>query len=480
MPRYLHNQIQDYVVEVLRHYGFDARKEYWVGDVRFDVAGKCAQGGVCRGLSIAVEVSATSDLAREIDRLMRSGFDLKFVVSLKPYEPPATIGDVKVVRVEEFESALRRALEVPPSYPTFRSRPSEFRPLSRSLDEFKETLRRAGLHELLGPSLELILKVHALGEVPTKVVRLHLWSQQEFTTYYEDFKVVETLRQMGVIGEGSRGTYADGKVFLASLLKRGEEIAQQLAISRIYELREEIGSIVDKYGPIIPFLVATSNPISIEATSYRKALERGRLWSHSWAYELARRCGLPIEVTIFTQVTTYLPRVHSTCIKLLEEFAGLGLAFKGESYGSGGQFIGEKMGLIPELADLIVEEVRDEALRALEGGGLLRRVNEVVAAYHIGDHSIRRVELSQQDYERLLAKLGVSTDGLESLFGRLHSKGATSKLLDDPPFVIVLDKELLIEELAKMLEELEGRLLREGVIEEAPKSACIGLGPPSA
>ena len=90
---------------------------------------------------------------------------------------------------------------------------------------------------------------------------------------------------------------------------------------------------------------------------------------------------------------------------------------------------------------------------------MLRKLNIIIAIYRIGDRSARGVPLGQEDYTKLLMKLGVSVKELEDYVRMLHSKGATSALLEKPPFIIVLDKDLFVKELAKALRELEEKLL---------------------
>ena len=87
MSYYDHGAVQNYIASLLRHYGFNSRKEVWISrEDRVDVAGWCVNKNICKGLSIAVEVSKTSDLAKDLDKLRRAKFDLKFIIMLKPYD----------------------------------------------------------------------------------------------------------------------------------------------------------------------------------------------------------------------------------------------------------------------------------------------------------------------------------------------------------------------------------------------------------
>lgn len=98
---YDHGAIQDYVVNLLRYYGFDARKEVWVGlEERVDVAGRCVHNDLCKGCSVAVEVSRTSDLAKDLSKLNKASYDLKFIILLKPYKEMPPISGVHVVKPE--------------------------------------------------------------------------------------------------------------------------------------------------------------------------------------------------------------------------------------------------------------------------------------------------------------------------------------------------------------------------------------------
>ncbi|MCY0868201.1 MAG: hypothetical protein OWQ48_03100 [Desulfurococcus sp.] len=94
-----HAAAQDYVVSLLRYYGFDARKEVWISGGRIDIAGRCVNRDLCKSYSVAIEVSRTSDLAKDLDRLSKASYDLKFVVLLKPYgELPSIFGNIWITR----------------------------------------------------------------------------------------------------------------------------------------------------------------------------------------------------------------------------------------------------------------------------------------------------------------------------------------------------------------------------------------------
>ena len=115
-----HEEAKKYVMAVLRHYGFNVKPEYWImdGRRRIDCAGWCADENLCGHHTVGIEISKTSDLAKDIETLSHTTFDLKFIVLLKPYEVHH-IEDFFVVRLELFENTLRNVLKIPKDYPVY-------------------------------------------------------------------------------------------------------------------------------------------------------------------------------------------------------------------------------------------------------------------------------------------------------------------------------------------------------------------------
>jgi len=88
---YEHDDIKEFILKLLNYCGVIVRSEVRVGDRVFDVLA-CYEGRVS-----CVEVSKSSDLAKDLDSLRRASCDSKFIVWLKPYEPPEHIDDVRII-----------------------------------------------------------------------------------------------------------------------------------------------------------------------------------------------------------------------------------------------------------------------------------------------------------------------------------------------------------------------------------------------
>jgi len=115
---YGHDDVKELVLRILNYYGVAARSEVRVGDRVIDVVGHYGDKTLC------IEVSRSSDFAKDLDSLRRSGCDLKLIVWLKPYEKPERVEDVWIASPEEFESLLRHLLKVPLSRPRYPEMPS--------------------------------------------------------------------------------------------------------------------------------------------------------------------------------------------------------------------------------------------------------------------------------------------------------------------------------------------------------------------
>ena len=115
----VHESWKDEVKGILEYYEFDVKKEYILpSGERIDVVGWCNREKPWRGKSVAVEIEKTSPLEKDVDKLRRSGFDLKFVIRFTRKDLPAEVGDVTIVYPpRSFENILRLMLKVPPTYP---------------------------------------------------------------------------------------------------------------------------------------------------------------------------------------------------------------------------------------------------------------------------------------------------------------------------------------------------------------------------
>ena len=117
----LHEFWKDEVKKILEHYGFDVKKEYPLrSGERIDVVGWCNRELPWKGKSVAIEVEKTSPLEKDVDKLRKSKFNLKFVIRFTTKDLPADVGGILIVYPpREFENLLRLILNVPPTYPIY-------------------------------------------------------------------------------------------------------------------------------------------------------------------------------------------------------------------------------------------------------------------------------------------------------------------------------------------------------------------------
>jgi len=195
---YEHDDVKNFIVKLLNYYGVAARSEVRVVDRVLDIVGHYGDRKLC------IEVSKSSDLAKDLDSLKRAGCDLKFIVWLKPYEKPDRIEDVWITSPEEFESLLRLLLNVPlskPRYPEALLTPqleiTGKDPLAELTEFEKFIVEELGLPNLLEPVEEFLLKVYALYKVKTEHVIIPYGSTEMSVTSFEDPQNREFIGSVG-------------------------------------------------------------------------------------------------------------------------------------------------------------------------------------------------------------------------------------------------------------------------------------------
>lgn len=84
---FTHSDYQKAVERVLTHYGFNVWLGYWIftdGEVgRLDVYGRCVRSKVCGDATLAVEISRSSRLEKDINRVYKSKAKYGFVLAIK-------------------------------------------------------------------------------------------------------------------------------------------------------------------------------------------------------------------------------------------------------------------------------------------------------------------------------------------------------------------------------------------------------------
>lgn len=449
-----HDVVKDYIDKLFKYYGVDSRKEVIIGNRRIDNVGYYG------GKSICVEISKSSPLQKDLDSLLESGCDYKFIIWCKPEKKPADIiKDIWIVSsLKEFEYILRSLLKVDISKPPYPVAPPI--PIKgwkyRSFEDFKDLMESLGLSNLFEPVKVLLLKMLALGEIEIEYIKYSPYSEKpEIMRSLENPEAIAILKQLGLISERSRGTYLDGKTFTASLVEEGKDLAHIIAQHEVENNKEFIEGIIKKHGIIISFIA-----------SYNKG---SRLWMGNDNYlEAAENLGWGILESVeqlnlgtlgplrdaeapplhnFLVHAIFLPRINKLCTSFMREFKEKYLAF--ESKG--------EIRLVPELCELIIKNVRDKAIDRLKN--IVGKFNTLSMLYTLAAASYRRIKMDKGYKQKLMQILSINEDELISLTQELHEKGVTSKLIEDTPFIVVLNWGKFLEILGEKLKEIEEEII---------------------
>ncbi len=203
-----HGDAQKYIVATLRHYGFNAKSEYNVEGAgrRIDCAGWCADEKLCDSHSIGIEISRTSDLAKDISSLAKTSFDLKFIISLKPYGQLPHPEGYYIVEPDLFENALRSILGVPKDYPLYS-------PIYARQEVNLETIRKYATEILreIGKNPQEIVSTSEFEEITKEILEIYRDTQtfsgiEEMKQDLEDIlrNRYEFMKSASVVGNKRR------------------------------------------------------------------------------------------------------------------------------------------------------------------------------------------------------------------------------------------------------------------------------------
>ena len=265
----VHEFWKDEVEKILEYYGFDVKKEYILpSGERIDVVGWCNREKPWRGKSVAVEIEKTSPLEKDVDKLRRSGFDLKFVIRFTRKDLPAEVGDVTIVYPpRSFENILRLMLKVPPTYPV-RPSLSEAPVLEPKPQRLAELLESVGLGDLTPRVEEALLRLylaHPHG-LPLRVGSQRPSGAIEFT---ETSDIVPQVRSIlnGLelaLEHPVGGTYKTGRIWKFYLTDKGLELGREISLLKLREREALLKSLVKDFNPKLTFTACISFGTYIE------------------------------------------------------------------------------------------------------------------------------------------------------------------------------------------------------------------------
>jgi hypothetical protein len=242
-----HSEIEDYLKSLLEYYDFSTKKEYWISPHdRIDLYAESSSFN----LRIGIEVSRTSDIRRDAEKLAKTNFDLVFIIVDNPsYEGKIEIGgrDIPIVYYDNFEGELRKILRISPTAPRFGSLSSWIRKIemvrkprtyaeasiSEGLLWLESSLEKMGLNQFIYDVKNLLAKLYICKEIV---------SAYSSGLGYEnaiDPKLLNILKNLGLAIEEARGSGELRKYFL-HLTNLDRIVARDIILERIDECRAEL------------------------------------------------------------------------------------------------------------------------------------------------------------------------------------------------------------------------------------------------
>ena len=461
----LHEFWKDEVKKILEHYGFDVKKEYPLqSGERIDVAGWCNREKPWRGKSVAVEIEKTSPLEKDVDKLRRSGFDLKFVVRFTMKELPAEFGDVIIVYpARSFENILRLMLKVPPTYP-MSPRLSEALIQEPKPQRLAELLESLGLGDLTPKVEDALLKLylaHPYG-LSVRVGRQRPSGVIEFTETSDiEPQVRSILYGLELASElAVRGTYETGRVWELYLTDRGLEFGREVLLLRLRERDALLKSLIKDFNPKLIFAACigfgtevrkdrAEIATGIEEDPYLSSLDDAFFKSEhepSDKKRLLEKFHISEPLHLYACYLANLPAIRRTISSYYERLLDAGLAEKISRY----EF-GDVITTSPEMIEAMLRQVLESGLPDNEE---VRMLNKIALVWRLrkGDYRIGEIEFLD-----LLASHGIGIDELKEELNALNKRKATSKYMDkagEKPFIVV-DEGRLKEYILNKLKEVE-------------------------
>ena len=464
----LHSEIQNYLKALLEHYDFVAEKERYISPTeRIDLYGHSNS----HNKTIGIEITLTSDARKDAERLARYGFDLAYIITDNPkYETKMTYHgrDVPIVHYNRFESELRRALNISPSFPRFGSfeewatKPKLIEPTfaESRLEKFIQVLKSSGLDEFVEDVVNLIGMLYITKEVSSMyrdpitydVTRYGGKTKRPQYEVVIDPKIINILKSFGLIFEEARGSGKLRKYFI-SLTDKGKEIGKEIIVNRINTHSRELDCIIKEFGKMSA-IIATGT-LERYAKEYVLRLDlsnRNDLFDHLAMYATGRVIDHTVDRTIVThgykvelkygrkqEIHPLLSLIshfiaYYNYDKTMEFFSRLeemGLAYEVPVYDSRAQFTGNEVrGPVEVFEYIFSREPLIESNEVFDFGAL----TVLLALSRVKDPKVAR-----EEFEEFTKYYEIPPDKIREILDRLNSLGITSKYIELPessPFLI--------------------------------------------
>jgi|GEM_PF-4597266 len=489
-----HSEVQDYLKALLEYCDFVVEKEHYISpSERIDLYGHSKS----LNKTIGIEITFTSDVRKDAERLARFGFDLTYIVVDNPtYEGKIEYHGkvIPIVHYNSIESELRRALNISPTFPRFgafeewKIKSPKLGPTfaKGKLDEFRQILKSSGLDEFVKDAENLIGMLYTVKETPSvyrdpvafDIIRYGGKTNGPQYKAVIEPKILSILRGFGLVHEEVRGSKELRKYFIY-LIDKGKELGREIIASRISihsnELKnfiEEFGKMaivigigtVDRFGGDLLMKLKVGEIVEDKDLTSLLRLYSDRKVREGKNYdEITRKLCSEIDFKDIISkridsIRGLHPLISSLCHflvyckyneskKFFEKLEDLGLAFEVPKYGSYGQYFGNEIRAPIEVAEFILNNTKisfdDE---------LLQEFGALMVIYNTGQ--IKHIQTARERFEDYLRFYEIPIGILKQILDELNKSKLTSKYIELPdsgPFLI-LDE-------SKFEEIVKGRLI---------------------
>jgi len=433
-----HTDYQKAVEKLLIYYGFSTWHEFWIpidGEMgRLDVYGSCARSDLCDKTTVAVEISRSSRLEKDINRVYKSRATYGFVLAIKLIEIPPVAGrNIFVVRsLSEFENKLREVLKISEDYPRITPRIIEEVPIPK-YNNLDEAFERFNIPVNLRERARKLL-LHAYTTCYDLYVDNENWdpSMPAERKYFvvgdkEAFNILHQLDVVDLVRDSPARTY---KVYVKDI-----QIAKIEAERYIDQVEKELEKVINRYGwevALITVVVQGREWLGIGDEPL--FIEPPNEWSSYFAEqkELLNRA--------IVALGALRPVLKDRYQKFWEDLKRLGLAFSCRG----------TLSLLPEAAWIMLKFIQDKIAEFIKNEGLIRDLASLNMLYNYFPLYIDQDKISR--FLETLSRLGLRLDDLEKASHDLYVKGITSRFTKDhPPYIIIYDekrfKESIIEKI---------------------------------
>ena len=448
-PYFTHRDYQEAVSKILTHYGFITQLEYWIfarGEFRrLDVYARCGRRDLCDDITVAVEISISSSLDKDIHVVYASNTRYGFVLALKPAIVPSLQGEniYIVTSLEELEDKIRELLKVLEDYPRITPRViSEVpRPTYRDLDEAFEAFKVPT--ELRGRARRLLL--HAYTTCYDLYVDNEWWqpgmpSEKEYFVVGDE-AAFNVLRQIGLVNLVRDSRSRSYRVNVVD-----EQIAKIETEKHVEKNMENVKKLIGEYGWEVALLAwirgqklwAVDKPLLDDLLG---TLSPSGHWLPSELHVLPEEIR-KLLVKVVVAVGAVAPIIADKYSRFWEEMEKLSLAFRCEDF----------LVLLPEARSIIIDLIASDIAKFSENKELIEKLALLNLLYQY--FPVESLEKIKYLYEYLQA-LDLKLENLENVAKRLQQLGVVSPFIKEkPPHLLVYDvkkyREIILDEIRNL------------------------------